>query len=466
MLRTAVVFVVLVCMVACSEGDPTEPVGADASSVITVDVAPSTDNALLRTATWELVEERSELTITCTGEGETFEWSVTPEGTNGELYMAGLLPDTRYTCEALADDAPVTAFEFHTERLPDLVADYIGEAAGDSTGGYTILDVGTFCGDSAGAVVIVDSSGRVRWYQEVGEGPMDLVAVPATSGGLWMARHESQLRRVALEDQAVLWEGPDPAGDSTYFHHELREVPTGELLTLLDASNELPGLEPWDGFRVALIDPDTNEYTWTFDSQSAVEDGSLPPGQNDAYHANAASYVVDEDGPAIYVSLFHLGWIVRVDIASRAITWRLGAGGDFTLANGRWFTSQHAPTFDGNRVLVYANTTEDGTATRVVEYELDLAARTAREVWSWDDFPIAYGMFGSVDWLDTDRTFVASGFSLCNQMGTAPGSSSVQEIDRATGEVRWNLDLPQAASIYRATRVDECMLFPGGPSCR
>lgn len=293
-----------------------------------------------------------------------------------------------------------------------------------------------------GYVVALDEGGALCWYIET------------AISGTFTRLDDGGILLTELTDTAVQL---DPLGRTersltvTDFgietvHHELVLVPgEGQTDTSVDPhllllSSELQVIDGYDdgsggtvahnvvGDVVVETDWDGNLHAEIglfdlLDPLRTTPDFDLPFWQIPPYdevdtpkdwtHANA---IVPMDDGTWMVSLRNQDWLVGLDPESGALTWRMGAEGDFELLSGRWFSTQHSPRLlgDGDRLLMYdngANRPEEGFPnSRVVEYAVDWEARTVEQLWEYRGaVPYYVPAAGDVDPLPGGNLLVTDG---------------------------------------------------------
>ena len=256
-----------------------------------------------------------------------------------------------------------------------------------------------------------------------------------------------------------------PGSDGVFFHHDGKRLDDGRTMTL-ETDEMVSGDHSWTGFRLRRFDLD-GVQDWDWSSQQAVDAQSLPVADDDAWHANWIDLV---DGVA-YTSLCRSSELLAVDVATGAVRWRLGDGGDFGLVDAdglplgadEWFQCQHGLEVVGDRVLVYDNGWERERS-RVFELQLDTAAHTATRTWLWEGPGWNENILGDVDYLPDDHVLVDVAHSDC-QSSSRGTTGVIWEVDRPTGDIVWSLGFtdPMVAG-YRAERVEGCW-FPNAKWC-
>jgi arylsulfate sulfotransferase len=276
------------------------------------------------------------------------------------------------------------------------------------------------------------------------------------------------------------------------FHHEILVLPSGNMLTLSTGLrwHVLPGSEtdPAAPVEPALVvgdvivefRPDDGaivEQWHLFDMLDAdrIGYGSLSPFWRPQYerfinsethdwsHANGLVYVPQQD--AMLVSVRHQDCVVKIDRGSGQLRWILGDPDGWAepwrplllrpVGELEWFYHPHAPAVTPRGTLMlYDNgnyrarpfeprVPAEENYSRVVEYAIDEAAGTVRQVWEYrgeegEQFYCPY--YGDGLWLpQTGNVLVTNG----GHIETAEGIP----LDQPPGERQWSL-------IREVTRTD------------
>ena len=248
-------------------------------------------------------------------------------------------------------------------------------------------------------------------------------------------------------------------------HHDVAPLPDGGLLILSGESRwvEVKG-EEVKVFGDTVVDVSAEgviRSTWsTFDhldterfpGASALNESSNGSGL-DWTHANAVEYEASDD--SFLLSLRNQSWVIKVDRASGEVLWRLGADGDFALASGEWFFSQHAPEIaDDGTLLLYDNGNERGVAlyerySRAVRYALDEETMTATQVWEFIA-PQFNGTMGDANTLPGGEVLVCTAGNLHYPVFPV----LITEVDGVTSKPIWELEM-EGVQIYRTNWVYE-----------
>ena len=496
---------VLLLLFACARGPAASDTSAASATSATSATTDSTAAIEPHDSSPETVEPSS-LTIHGTPTAMVHSWVVTVEATEplpAELHCVspeepdedfhyesdeastlhrftvdGLLAETAYTCTANAGDLEAL-LELVTSPLPEHLPQLVpsgtpGEALAH---GYLVFNTWRFDVAHGQQIVVTDPEGRIRWSTAAEDSSQVDVDVTFLGEEGFLAAGGITLppTRFAL-DGTIAWQsGPtEPLG----WHHDVRPAGPDELVALTHRDNEHDGVT-FLGFGLEVRRAWSDEILWTWDSQQAVDAGTLPPAADegaDAYHANAVSWVPDDpDGPAFWVNLKFADQIVRVDRSTGEITWRLGVGGDFALDDPHgvgWFYGQHDPELTGlDRLVVFDNGVgrPGPEHSRVVGYELDLAARVVRPRWTWTEPDWYEPLFGDADTLADGHVLVDKGRckSCSSPLGGDDRVWSLIELDPETRQVVYRLDAATPdVSSYRADLVDGCELFANARYCR
>jgi hypothetical protein len=378
--------------------------------------------------------------------------------------------------------------------------------------GLTLVPVG-YAG--LNYVLALDLDGEVVWaWQAVGE----VKALTQVDGQLGALLGSAAARFDPLGDVTTLWAPTGLEVDVPNLvrlpvdelHHEVAFEPDGSFWSFYKVQRSVPDYPASEDdpsiTAPAEIDDDHVVHVapdGTFLSDWSMADrvdprrigyGSLDLNTQDAAydwaHANAIVPLPDED--AVLVSLRHQDTVVKLTGPDGDVSWILAnpdgwspelqpylltpVGSDF-----QWQYHQHAPMIgvDG-RITLFDNGNErrttpyshdpdpDGLYSRVVQYEVDEAARTVRQVWSsyGDPDRLYTQALGNADLEPITGNVFATFPYLHEEDGVhnddaGLGELTVRMIEIAsTGEVVWDtrLSIPSAADpagllVDRAIRV-------------
>lgn len=379
----------------------------------------------------------------------------------------------------------------------------VEDGSGDVQPGWTLFNLRRFGPDGSeplSFVVMTDDDGEVVWAVENQGFAGD--AILTAAGTVMYIFDDHTIREVDLEGRIIREYASNAAPqrddvphpvipvDVETIHHEITELPDGNLLVLssqtqsIDADSPSCGEDPasFDGTykvvgdEVAEIDSVTGDVLSRRSLFSVFDPLTTPgtdfcsfgspfgpypddPDANDWSHANAAALGPDGE---IVVSIRHLDTIIAwpLDDPAADPLWTFGPGGELTVPAGDEFIHQHAPEIlpDGT-LLVYDNGndrpgTGDGTQvpsfSRVGHYRLDDSG--AELLWEYRresrGVPVYAEAVGDVDRLANGNTLVVDGFIDLDR-------AEIAEIDGDDQLVRlMTVDADDAGwLVYRAERI-------------
>jgi len=317
-------------------------------------------------------------------------------------------------------------------------------------GGVLLTACYRYVGPQPNAIFFaMDREGHVVWFHRF---PIDASMPPQIrqrDDGTFFLFADQKAWVIDIEGNLLRhWKASN--GHDTW-HHDVAELPEGGLLALGEEYVDVHETEPpYTVLADTVLEYD--EDSRVVERWRAVDtlDVTRFPGRlawtdmggetYDWTHGNAVT--LNPDGQGYLVSMRHQSHIASVDRTTTEVEWLLGEDGDFELLEGRWFNAQHHPTWlSDTELLVYDNRTEyhvfgSGRAdSRVVIYELDESAMTARETWSWE-LPVYTPFMGGAQGLDGGEVLVTAG-------GRGDGKASFYLVDEA-GDMRWSIDVQGA----------------------
>ncbi len=384
-----------------------------------------------------------------------------------------LLADTDWTCTATADLGVVET----TARTGSLPADLPPWTVTGATEHYTLFnlwEVGQ--PTSTMRVVLVDPLGRVRWLQDGASGGLADLDVSFVPPDQLLVSGASAFPPVLQDwDGVELARAAGPVDAEGWYHHDADWLPSDEILALTTVPLTGPGGSFW-GFGLERLHGTSGAIQWSWSSQSALDAGVLvaptDAGLDDPWHANAVAL----EGEVLWVSLAATNRILRVDTVTGQLTGALGRGGDWllqdamgtALPDSAWFSGQHDPEPTGDRLLIHDNGTgASPRQSRVVELVLDDDGGTATVGWEWTEPGWYEPLFGDADRLGEDAVRVTMGHCVgCDPNVDPERRSAIVEVERATGAVRWRLQLPNSRDgVYRSEAVAACEVSPTLDGC-
>jgi hypothetical protein len=447
-----------------------------APGALELSLAAASPNPLQGTVQVEL-SEAGPAWMECTTDADPEERHLAEDPTparHHELVVRGLLPETHYLCTVWAGSSwEQVGVQTPALPLPPLVA------SGEPSGAYTLFNVQTESYTEGEALLaMVDPQGRLRWWYPVGRDlVLDIDAEVEWAeggepfvhlGGGWAHQRDDQpnkgvFRDVDLSGETLLERLAPDFGVG--FNHHSERLDDGSYLSLTFHEESL-GDSSWYGVGVEQWD---HGLVWSWSTQALVEQGVLPvPELASPYHPNSVSFVTDAWGEAAWLSLYTAKEVWRIDRLTGERTHVFGATGDFTVdPPGDWPYVQHDPDYQGDRVLMYDNGAGrpvEEPYSRVVEYELDLDARTAVRLWDWTEPGWYDPVIGDADYLPSGNVLIAQGFNK-NRTPDSDDTSELLEL-RPPDEVVWRATFPSRDwAMFRAQQYDGCALFANARYC-
>ena len=391
-----------------------------------------------------------------------------------EITLVGMRSETEYFVQAVAtwgdDDDYTTSSSIETVTTGELPADIpvaTAEALDPDQMSHGLTIFGIHGSDIYS--VAVDEAGEVVWYYR-GE----LGYTEATTLRDITLLDDGNLLVLLQRYAEIITPGGQPLQqvenntEYTLNAHEMIMLASGNFMSITQESTEIDGVL-LRGNGVAEFDQD-GELIWYWSPFEHLDTTRFPGEQSTQVlgdgalnwtHSNSLQYIEDQE--AIIMSLRNQNQIIKIDHATGDIIWHLGEGGDFELANGEWFYSQHAPIWlPSGHISVYDNGTDrpsDDKWSRGVVYELDETAMTATQVWEYRTEHFT-GHFGVVQPLDNGNWLVSAG-------GPNPvyADAIVYEVT-PTEQLVWSLtttkfdDDEYDPDFYRASRIES--FYPSG----
>jgi hypothetical protein len=321
------------------------------------------------------------------------------------------------------------------------------------------------------AVLMLDREGKIVWYRCVpknAQGKPDCQAEEAPENKL-----EAYRARISHDGKSVIFNAAKISGDPSpiselvrvsldgsetksipipLLAHDFVEHPDGTLGAItFEYQGEYEGV-PVKGNKLVEVAPDGTQRTvWTswncFDP--AQIQGEEITGLGWTF-ANALDF--DPAADAYYMSFRNFNSIAKVNRATGACEWVLGAGGGtFTFAAGSArFLHQHQFHLNGNKILIMDNDGMGGRTSRLLEYELDFTAMQATQIWTYVATPPVYAfVLGEPSRLADGRTFV--NWSSAGQM----------ELLSSDGTQLWKLNTG-AGTVFGFHTLARDLYAPGG----
>ncbi|MFH5781347.1 aryl-sulfate sulfotransferase [Heyndrickxia oleronia] len=374
-------------------------------------VAPLTALVMFKT------KEKTKITITVEGKDteSTITKTISDFKTEHEIPIIGLYADYNNTVKikSEAEDGTVKTKELRieTESLPeDFLQNEVVKANKEK-----MEDGLTFIESSFGYGYAVDNNGDVRWFSSL---PIHATFKRLKNGNvLYVTKKDKQYNEILEMDMLGKLSNaytiqPQTYTNSDVIHHDLIEMPNGNLLATVNSD------EKYIEDVIVEIDRQTGEVAHTIDLKDILPENfymeydgpSGEDGEVDWFHLNAIVY--DESDDSLIISGRHQDTVMKIDYSTSKIKWILADHEDwpnsykkFLLTeNGKDFkynAGQHAPMilpdqdnnsdtldillFDNNNVISRGNKTESQKYSRAVQYRINEKTRTVKEVWSYGE---------------------------------------------------------------------------------
>ena len=229
-----------------------------------------------------------------------------------------------------------------------------------------------------------------------------------------------------------------------------------------------------------MIDIDLNgNVVWAWSAFDHLDVNRHLFGLPDWTHSNALVYTPNDGN--LLLSMRNQSWVLKLDyengLGSGNVLWRLGNGGDLSLAGGdpgQWFYGQHFPDAlkingpqmtlavfdDGNQRVLNDNGVLCGTPnyascySRATVYQIDESTKTVSLGWDFlNSLFTPWG--GSIGQLANGNIE----FDMPQPFPQDPAASLVQEVTQTTNPTLvWQMTI-SGSNAYRAYRIPS--LYPG-----
>lgn len=270
---------------------------------------------------------------------------------------------------------------------------------------------------------------------------------------------------------------------SSQFSHDVLVLPSGHWIVICQIAKSFSDLAGYPGTTNvagdAVVDIDANgNVAWAWSAFDHLDVNRHPYfGLPDWTHSNALVYTPEGN---LLLSMRAQSWILKIDYSngtgSGDILWRLGEGGDFTLAGGdpsQWFYAQHYPNLLASNgslmtLAIYDDgnyrTYSDGSVcavspslacySRATIFQIDESTSLATLL--WQDLPGFFSSWGgSIGTLSNgDVEFDSS-----EPFPSNPGASQITEVTNTDNpQTVWQMTI-SGTNAYRGYRIPS--LYPG-----
>ena len=334
---------------------------------------------------------------------------------------------------------------------------------------------------------VADLQGNIIWYYPFGATPPKLM-----DNGDMILQMGPDLREVDLAGNTIRDVSVTQVNQSLQasgysfsilsFSHDVLVQPNGHWITIGQISKDYTGLAGTSGTTSvlgdAVVDIDLNgNVVWGWSAFDHLDVNRALQGYPDWTHSNALVYTADSN---LLISMRHQSWILKLDYRDGAgsgnVLWKLGNGGDFTIAGSdpsQWFYGQHNPAIvstngplttmavydDGNlRVYSDGSSCVNGSSlpacySRATIFQVDESTNLATLI--WQDLPGFYSFWGG-----SIGTLSNGDVEFDNSDPWGAVSSQILEVTQAPGnpQVVWQMNIT-GEWAYRGSRIPS--LYPG-----
>ena len=329
----------------------------------------------------------------------------TEKATDHSLTLLGLAAGTRYYYRVVSWDGD----EAGASRTDTVTTDDLPPGApsltqvGEGHDQYTLVPL---LGETK-AVAIVDPQGEIVWYLR-DDTELDLTRVRLSVDGTSLLYSRASGAGEPSSDSEIVRVSLDGSQESSVaiprLTHDFVEHPDGTLAAIVSEERDFEG-ELLQEDRIVEVDED-GVLSTVFRAWDCFDPAQVQGEGIESTLANALEY--DDHDEAYYLSLRGFSSIVRISRESGKCEWVLGAV-ESTLDFTEGSEPFHDPLqFDvrGSHILVL-DSGSSGDASRVLEYELDLDANEAAEIWSYvAPSGVGAAVRGSLTRLNSGDTFL------------------------------------------------------------
>jgi len=378
--------------------------------------------------------------------------------------LLGLHAETEYFYRVVTSGAAASALaKVRTNPLPLGLPELT--VSGTGLDGFVVVPIL----GATRAVLMLDHEGKIVWYRCVPKndlGQPDCQAQEAADKKL-----EAYRARLSRDGKSVVFNAAKISGEPSQVSelvrvsldgaettsipipllaHDFVEHPDGTLAAITFEDRDFEGTR-FRGNTLIEVAPDGTKRTvwtsWNCFDPAVIKGEDLPLGWT---FANALDF--DPAADAYYMSFRNFNSIAKVNRTTGACDWVLGANGaTLTFATGSArFLHQHQFHVHGSKLLVMDNDGMGGRTSRLIEYELDLVAKQATQIWTYVANPPVYTfVLGEPSRLADGRTFV--NWSAAGQM----------ELLAADSTQQWKLNT-SAGTVYGFHTLARDLYAPGG----
>jgi hypothetical protein len=456
--------------------------GASPLTISALKIAANSQNVLSCFVSWKTDEAASSAVQFGVGK---YEWEISDSTlvTEHEVLVIGMHASQTYMIKAVSSNSNGTASaedEFSTGALPSSipVAEISAVDATKMQPGWTLMNIqkgdgtATYRSKTPSQAVMYDEQGQPVWYFINGtvEDRGGMTSVELTDKGVLIGAIMNDAGVTAQSPREVdlagniVWQCADPlcGGTGTLTHH-VGKLSNGHYIILRDVTT---GSATAPVFEELTAD---NKVVWTWDWTDFVQ----PPAgsMGDWCHGNSITIDIDKD--AVYANCRWLG-LVKTSYQNPRFEWHLPASygskglGNMTFSpTSSQYSDTHDPEIHDDGTIIFfdnggwngaigEDSKSSGYHSRVVEYQVDEAKKTATLVWefpgdfdvdAWYKDSFYIPSWGDADRLKNGNVLVTAGVRYTKVQ------SRIFEVTKQDGEVVWEFKLPLGYGVYRSERL-------------
>lgn len=406
----------LLGLLACDGGK-----GSDVE-LVSSSLVQSEAIATVATVTWTTDVETTGYVRFRTAD-DVFQTAVTASGTEHEVVLVGVPPDTDVEWQIVVQEGGVDSFTgpletWTTGSLPTGLPGM--SVSGEGQAGFMLVPVlGAYTGP-----VILNGRGDIVWHHQDDRG-LDVYRVrvaPDGSGVIYNAGSVSGDPSADSMLVKVSWDGTQETEIPVpLLAHDFVELNNGSIGAIAVQYGEGDQAE-LRGDKLVEIAPDgTVTDVW---SAWDCFDPETQPGDDPELGwtwANALDY--DADADAYQLGIRNYSSIAIIPRSSYACEEVIGDEAATIELQGGRFLHQHQFELWGDRLLVFDNEGAGGTTSRAIEFEIDWDAGVATKVWDHvADPPIYSFVLGDVHRFDDGDTLIT--WSIAGQIDRVDASGA------------------------------------------
>lgn len=305
-----------------------------------------------------------------------------------DVILLFLYPESTYHMKVnieSADKVSSKAYDFQTYNLPaDMPAFTVEDTSSTPVPGYIFQTMIA----KAGYVMIADTDGKVIWYQYIDE-PSRMFDLVLDEGRIWLLTGFKQgstgkfqrlcagIRCIDLYGNEIhRWSIKNGEIDIPYAHHEIRQMPDGNIVVVSNFTREVDLSSIGGGSNVTVyadgytIFNEQGTVLKTWDAFEELGDLTKCPyvdplnRSSDLMHANSFNW--DSNGD-YYMTFNHSSQLWKINPNTGKVLYRVGPDGNVTMdASGEANGLHNATPLAPNKVLCLDNGRERGWSRAII----------------------------------------------------------------------------------------------------